>query len=393
MKITTVISWVMLALMFQPVLAQSTVPDSLLRTVLENNLQLKTAREAYHLALFAAGTGITPPDPEVEFGYLFGKPSEMGNRVDFSISQQVDFPSAYVHRSRVKDIEMTRAELDYMITRQEILHSFIHLWLERLYLNQMESLLSTRLDQAKRVNSSFRQKLETGEVGQLELSQSTLQFVAIENEYDKVQALLKTNGLALKEMAGGVELNISDLYFPPSALINPDSLKEAYNQGPVLQLYRQQIEKKVAQKKLSVSEGLPKISAGYYSESVLDQNFKGFQVGITVPLWENANRIKHAKSDVLLAEAETNSYTFQQQKELDEKLAQLASLSERAERLEAALVQVNQIEVLELALHAGEISQTEYFYASDLYFRNQQLLLEYKRDQLVKEAELLKIYL
>ncbi len=42
-----------------------------MKLVLENNPTLRAAREAYQVALLRAGTGNTPPNPEVEFGYLF----------------------------------------------------------------------------------------------------------------------------------------------------------------------------------------------------------------------------------------------------------------------------------------------------------------------------------
>ena len=72
--------------------------DSLMKLVLEKNRELKVAREACQVAILQAGTGNTPPDPEVEFAYLFGKPTDLGNRLDFGISQQLDFPTAYLHR-------------------------------------------------------------------------------------------------------------------------------------------------------------------------------------------------------------------------------------------------------------------------------------------------------
>ena len=46
--------------------------------------------------------------------------------------------------------------------------------------------------------------------------------------------------------------------------------------------------------KLSKSESLPKISAGYMSESVLSESFRGVTMGISLPLWENRNRTSAA---------------------------------------------------------------------------------------------------
>ncbi len=372
---------------------QLPAPDTLFSKVLENNKSLRVAREAYQVSILEAGTGNTPADPLVEIGYLYGKPSDLGNRLDIRVNQQVDFPTTYIHRSNVRKIRNTKAELEYAIARQEILLRAKQLWIERIHLNQQEKMLLTRLQQAEIIHEHFKKKLAAGEVDLLTFNQSTLQLAATESEYDRVLSEVRGNQLALDEISGGSGVEIGDTLFPAPVTIIPDSLLRDYMQEPALQLHTRELQLKEEQKSLTVSQHLPKISAGYYSESVLDQQFKGFQVGITVPLWENANRIKMAKSEVAFAEADANRYTYLQGKEIRKKLDQLESLKSRALKLEEALGEGNSAGLLALALRGGEISLTEYFYASDLYFRNEQLLLDYKRDQLLMEAELLKLYL
>ncbi|MEN8229408.1 MAG: TolC family protein [Bacteroidota bacterium] len=393
MKRRIIFSWFLLMGTGLSVSAQYPEPDTLLKQVMENNKALVAARELYQVAILEAGTGNTPPDPEVELGYLYGKPTALGNRLDFSVSQQVDFPTAYIHKSRLRKIKTTQAELEYVISRQEILLQAHQLWIDRIHLNQQEQLLLKRLHRAEIINDHFRKKLTSGEVGQLAFSQSTLQLAALQSEYERVVAEIGDNQLALNEISGGGEVEIKDTVFPLPVMIIPDSLLQAYMHGPDMQLYNHELQLKEQQKSLTVSQNLPKLSAGYYSESILDQQFKGFQVGVTVPLWENANRIKTAKSEVIFAEADVDRFTYHQRKEIMQKLHQLESLKSRAKMLEEALDRGKSTALLALALENGEISLSEYFYASDFYFRNEQLLLQYKRDQLLKEAELMKVYL
>jgi len=368
-------------------------PDTLLKTVLENNRLLRTARESFHVAVLEAGTGNTPPNPEVEFGYLFGKPEEMGNRIDFSVTQQVDFPTTYIHRSRLRKLKTSRAELKYLATRQEVLLQAKQLWIERIFLNQQAALLLARLEQARRINNHQKQKLESGEVGQLDFNQSNLQVATLESEFARVQSQIRTNQIAIVEIAGGFELDMDGSVFPSPVAMIADSLLEAYSMSPELQLRIHMQEFREEEKSVIAGENLPKLSAGYYSESVLDQNFKGFQVGITVPLWENSNRIKKARSKVVLAEAEAERFTYLQRSELLQQLEQLESLKDRTAQLEEALLAGNSMELLDLALESGEISLSEYYYSSGFHFRSQLLLLEYQRDLLLLEANLLKVYL
>jgi len=367
--------------------------EPFMKMVLENNPTLKAAREAYQVELLKAGSGNTPPDPEVEFGYLFGKPSDLGNRVDFSVNQQVDFPSTYIHRSRVRRIRNSQAELKYITTRQEVLLLARQVMIERIFLNNQLYLLEERLRQAKTIHDGFRQKEEAGEVGQLSLNQSLLHLINLESEYEMIQSSILDRQLALKEITGGADIQITESSLPTGSPIIRDSILSAYLQSPDLLLYQKELELKKEEKSLAVSETLPKLSAGYYSESVLSQRFGGFQIGITVPLWENTNKIKSARSDVIFAEADAERFNFQQEKEVLQMINRLENLDAKIQKFEEALNAGNTLELLAISMENGEISMTEYFYSSDFHFRNQQLLLEYKKDRLLLEAELLKVYL
>jgi len=379
-----------LGMLVQPMAQNS---DALMKLVLEQNMQLIVAREAVQVAILEAGTGNTPPDPKVEFGYLFGNPTDMGNRIDFGITQQVDFPTAYVNRSKVRKILSSQAELEYILTRQEVLLEARQLWIEQIHLNQVLELLEERLNQARTIESHMEQKVEAGEAGILELGQSRLMVASLEGEYEEVLSLTRDLKLALREITGGEEFEIKETFYPQALPIVADTLLEAYRLSPYVQYYDQELQMKEAEKNLAVSMHLPKLSAGYYSESISAEAFRGFRLGVSVPLWENANTVKRAKSEVAYAEAEIDRYSFYQEKEVRQKLNKLESYHNRARRLEEALGTVNSLTLLATSLENGEISLSEYFYTSDFYFRNQAQLLRYKKELLLQEAELMKIYL
>lgn len=379
-----------MGLLVQPMAQNS---EALMTLVLEQNKKLRVAREALQVSILEAGTGNTPPDPEVEFAYLFGKPSDLGNRVDFGITQELDFPTAYFNRSALKKIKTSQAELEYILTRQEVLHEAQQLWIKQIHLNQLHHLLAERLRQAQTILSHMERKLEAGEASILELSQSRLMVASLEGEIEEVLALNEGLRITIREITGGADIVIVENTYPSPLPIVADSMLEAYRLSPYVQYYQQELQKKEAQKKLAVSNHLPKLSAGYFSESVTDAAFRGFRVGISVPLWEKANTVNKAKSEVAKAEAEIDRRTFHQEKEVRQKLNLLESYRRRTEKLEEALGAVNSLSLLGISLENGEISMSEYFYTSDFYFRNQAQLIGYKRDLLLQEADLLKVFL
>lgn len=364
------------------------IQGELLSTVLENNKALLAAREHYRVVSLEANTGITPPDPKVELGYLFGRPEEMGNRVDLSVTQEIDFPTTYIHRSRARDLEIAKAKLTMDLVRQEVLLQTIKLWVERVYLNQLELILGRRVKQADQLLSHYSQKLSVGEVGQLAYSQSNLQSTALKGELEKVRTEIRANKAALEEVTGGTPVEINDTILPASGSIDRDSIIYAYGNGPLMQYFRQDVELKEQRKNLAASLNLPKIKAGYYSESVVTEQFRGFQVGISLPLWENSNRVRLAKSEIISAEAEADHAAAIQRKDLIQKMERWESLGHLIRDMENALSMVNDMELLHIAWEEGEISLAEYMVGSDLYFRNLQSLLTYKKDRLMVEAEL-----
>lgn len=366
--------------------------DALMKLVLEKNRKLKVAREALQLAVLEAGTGNTPPDPEVEFGYLFGAPQDLGNRIDIEISQQLDFPTVYAHRSKLKQYKTDRAELQYILIRQEVLLKARQLWIEQVYLNQLGTLLRGRLREAQTIQSHMEQKLESGEASMLDLGQSRLMVASLEGEHTDLLARTQDLRLGIREITGGTDMEIRDTLYPLSSSIVADSLLEAYRLGSYVQYFDQQLLVKEAELDVIKSLHLPRLAAGYYSESVSDAAFRGFRLGVSLPLWEHANTIKTARSEVAVAEAEIDRFVFQQEQEVRQKLTRFESYRIRAQKLEEALGAVNSQDLLAIALENGEISMSEYFYTSDIYFRNQAQLLRYKKELWLQEAELMKIY-
>ena len=366
--------------------------DSLMHLVLENNRTLMVAQEASRTAFLRAGTGNTPPDPEFELGYLFGDPNQIGNKVNIMVKQQVDFPTAYAHRSKLKEIRRSRAELEYLQVRQEVLSESRQLWIRQVHLNQLSRLLGQRLQQAETIKSDMSEMMNAGEVGLLEYNQANLMVASFESEYEEVQSDLENNHLALLEMTGGLEVEVRDTLFPEPVLILTDSLLADYRLGPGAQLHQQNRYEKEKEKSLARSEHLPKISAGYFSEAIPTEAFLGFTVGISVPLWENAKTVKTAQSALIQSEAKLDLYLYKQERMIRQKLNKLGNLHRRVVKLEEALGSINSLNLLTSSMESGEISLSEYFYNSDFYFRNQQLLLRYKMELLALEADLLKIY-
>lgn len=366
--------------------------DQFLQTVEEHNPALKAARQVLNASLLESSTGLAPGDPLVELGTMAGMPEEIGNKVNVRVAQEFEFPTVYLHRLRAGKLKAGEAELLYKVARQEVLVRAVKLRAGRVYLSRMERLLGERLLKKEELLVHYRQMTETGEIGQLSLSQVNMLTVLMRTEIAQVESDLQENNEALREISGGVVSELDDMPFPEWELPAKEELLAAYGQGPEMQYYEQERLLQERQSKVAVGEALPKFAAGYYSEILMGEAFRGVFVGFSVPLWENTNRVKLAKAEVAVAEAEAYRFRNEQQTELAQLMIRRGRLERQVEELRGALAQVDDEALLTASLQAGEISLSEYLYGTELYFRNKQKLLEYERDLHLVEAELMQVF-
>ena len=110
-----IISTLLIAIAF-PVMAQNEI-ETVLNQIEANSTTLGALREQIEAQKLDARTGIYLPNPEVEFNYLWGNPSVIGNRKDFSLTQSFDFPTAYSHREKISRLENANVDVMYKSER------------------------------------------------------------------------------------------------------------------------------------------------------------------------------------------------------------------------------------------------------------------------------------
>lgn len=77
--------------------------ESVLRSIEQNNTTLKALRAQADAQKLESRKDIHLDNPEVEFGYLWGSPTETGKRLDLNVSQSFDFPTTYYYKKKIAD--------------------------------------------------------------------------------------------------------------------------------------------------------------------------------------------------------------------------------------------------------------------------------------------------
>ena len=115
------------------------------------------------------------------------------------------------------------------------------------------------------------------------------------------------------------------------------------------------------------------------SENVGIEKFSGITMGVSVPLWENKNRVKQAEAQIKASEASLEDTKTQFYTRLENLFVRSRSLQENTERYLNAISSFSNKDLLKKALDSGEISLLNYLVELEYYYESMDKLLETKR--------------
>ena len=364
--------------------------NEVLSEIEQNNTTLKSLREAVSAQKLENRTGIYLSNPEVEFNYLWGSPSQIGDRKDFSVRQEFDFPTISGLKGEVANQKDRLLELQYKADRMNILLESKKYCLDMIYYNSLLRELDTRLEHARTIVAIWKERLDKGEGNLPEYNEALLDMTKVKGEMTRIETERNIVMSHLKRMNGGVELQLTAIDFPEIQM--PSDFSQWYaiaeTKNPVLAYVRQETELGRTEVSLSKSMGLPTFSAGYMSEKVVGERYQGISLGMSIPLWSNRNRIKQAKSAVRAAESRQADARQQFLSQLEILYTRTIGLKSTAEIYKSSLVNANNSILLKKALDAGQISLLDYTLAMGIYYNTVEQALQAELDYQKAFAEL-----
>lgn len=365
--------------------------DALLTEIENNNTTLSALRKTVDAEKMGNKTGIQLQNPEIEFHYLWGDPSAIGNRTDISVQQSFDFPSAYAYRNQIADLKNEQAELEYKKQKLDIFLQVRLICAELTYQNALRTEYQKRKDNASQIAQSVETRLKVGEANILDRNKAKVTLLNTEAELRHIDIQRQMLLQQLATLNGGNALDFNDSIFQLSAIDTDFEqwIEQAAVNNPLLNWLKQEIDISETNTRLQGAQSLPKLNAGYMSEKVVGEHFQGLTVGISIPLFENKNTVKYAR---LKNEAA-------QQRQIDEKMrfynemktlhTKAISLQQNISEFRDQLSLQSDLELLKKALDKGSISLTEYLFELTVYYDSQENLLEMEKELSTTKAQLL----
>ncbi len=355
-----------------------------------NSKTLNAIRQQIEAQKLENRTDIFLHDPEVEFYYLWGTPSEIGAQKELSITQSFDFPTAYGHRKKISKMQNQNLDLQYKSERIDILLRAKQVCINLAYFNALSKEYETRLVNAQQIASAYQSKYDSGDASILEKNKALVNLTSVENEKRMID--IERNSLLseLKALNGGVEISFDETVILNSQLPTNfnDWYAETESKSPALQYLSHKIDIDKQQIKLNTALSLPKFTAGYASEKVIGEDFRGITVGISIPLWENKNKVKQAKAQARSTELLLDDSKTQFMTHLQHLYSKTSGLNESAKSYRLSIAEHNNETLLKRALDAGQISLLEYLLEAEYYYDVMNKALEAERDYSLSLAEL-----
>jgi len=372
-----------------PLFSQNTI-EKVLTEVEKNNTTLIALRKSMDAQKIGNKTDIFLQNPEVGFNYLWGNPSSIGNRTDFNISQSFDFPTAYGYKNQISDLKNEQVELEYKKQLTAIRLKTSMLCFDLLYTNALIEELMKRVDHSQTIAKSYKVKFENGETSILDFNKAQLNLLNVTKVLESIDIERKSLLTELSILNGGQIIDFPDKEFQIVEV--PEDFEQWYlsaeQNNPTFGWLRKEIEIGEKQIRLNKAMSLPKFQTGYMSESVVGQQFQGVAVGLSIPLWENKNKVKYAEanSDVLESIVADNKIQFYNH--LKALHTKIIALQKNLNEYRAGLLSYDSSELIKKAFDKGEISLINYIAEYAFYYESINKLLELERDLNKSYAEL-----
>lgn len=369
--------------------------DQFLISVENNNNTLKALNKEMEAARSNAFTDIVLSDPSIGVNYLWGSPSNLeSNRLDLSLTQELEFPTVYHYRRKIAQGLATEAEINYLIRRREILLDAASSFIELAFNKEKGAVLNELLNTTQADLEATNRLYLSGSASIITLNKARFDLIEITKEVE-ANAIESSRLEAILHIACG---DNHDFDVIPDNLPDDTTLPIDFDSWysnveticPEIILCKHLADNGQNNIKLQKSQWLPKFSVGYMSERTSETTLQGIGLGISIPLFENKNKVHSAQAQYAAAEANLTDIKLRKRAEVQAILNQCRTLFQSANTMQQTLLQSNIQQTLLKAYESGELNIMHYHAELKEYYNMKINAIEIKK-QATLLAEQLRI--
>lgn len=265
---------------------------SFLNDVASRSPQLTAAQMGHTATVRGLRTGLAPEDPEVALEYYFAGES----RYELAVEQAFDFPTVYRQRNKISKLGVSKAEQEYRSARRSIMAAVSDAYLGLNYAAERVTILTKRRDDMRQVIALYDEGMNAGQNTVIEIRNARMLLTEIENSLSLAETEREEASAALAQLNGGS--GIAPQGYPQFGFTGTQEEFVAAALAADYDLEAAAIDTLIAQRelKLSRNEWIPKLKVGYKVEVEGTKGTNALLAGISLPLWQNSGRTRHAKA-------------------------------------------------------------------------------------------------
>ncbi len=331
-----------------PLLAQAQSIEHILKSIEQNNKELKAQKHAADATKMENRTNNNLPDPTVSYSSFYSNGAEGGHGTELVASQGFDFPTQYIVRNRQATLQNEAVDKQQQAARRDILLNAKNLCLDLILLNQEKTLMDIRMKNADELQALYEKRLTTGDANILEVNKIKMERMNVQTEVAQNSAAHRTALQSLLAMNGNMPLEFAETTYPAIQEIND------YN------VMRDEVMASDLDLQAAVADAV---------------SMNGFVVGGSLPLFQNRKKVKIAKAQAISAQ-------LMQENAKDQVEASLMSLFNEMQQLKDAMnaydvpLMYRSLDLLKQALTEGQISLIEYFVETENIYKNLQAYMQ-----------------
>lgn len=361
-----------------------------------NNGMITAAELEVKKAGILKGTAFDPPKTGITLKQETTGGGGPDNGVQFS--QDFEFPTVYIERSKVLAAREKIERNNYDITVNDLKFEIVSLYHTLLFQKELLSLNQSVGEMYERFNNLATIRFDDGDCSALEKMNATR--ILEKNRQEQAGLLQDFNSSALRM---GMLTGNGESVEPSETALTPilqvvDSLSFSYDTTPKAMLADSEIALSQRNIVLAKHELLPDIYLAATVQALIKSfnpynidrerfrqgNFMGFEIGITVPLFFGAqkSKIKAAETEATIARLKKETASMEAESEFNTMLAELGKANARlGYYTDSALSQADEIRRLaEVSYEYGEIDYMEYINNLETYYSIKKEYLEAVND-------------
>ena len=363
--------------------------DEVMKSVESNSNILKAERERINAVALTYKTDILPENPEIEYSKVLQSGT---GESEILVKQSFLFPTAYFLKCGLSKQQVSNLENEYSAKRQDILLEAKNVFLEIVYHNKQMKFFAERLEQVKEIKQAMETSFKQGNVGRMDYNKAALEYQDLSNQYNAILVERNNELQRLAELNGGVAIDVSDQQYDQQYQVTDfQTLKADFiaNDPTIAQL---NADVDIAKKSVAVQRSLtlPKLSVGYRNINPGSNSVNGVVVGMTIPLWENRNKVKAQKANMMYKTEVVNQYQVAYTSALQQTYNRVVQKQSAYMSLSDLLKSSNNNNLLFKAYKGGNISILDLFQELDYYYKLNTKWLEQEKEYYQELAKLYK---